>query len=155
MKRHIVKFDSHAIADFIVKGVARLSDYGYARHIQNNLHSRSLEIIVILEKHIKELHDIYTIVNHKISMCEAIPTFFRSGDDKAFLFPAGVNVHFATPEEFARNRDRWNVIGGVCESQFTSLLTASLKGEDAEILILDDTPYRHIDKEITSYWNKN
>jgi hypothetical protein len=155
MKKRIEKFNSHSIAEFLSAKLSRLSDYAYVKSVQSQIGGRTLDVVVLLEKHSNEIPDIFTLTNHQFSINSNIETFFRSSDGKSFLFPAGVNVHFTTPEKFATYRDEWNVVGGVCEAGLIPLFRNEFKDIGMEIMILDDEHYRSMDKEINSYWNKH
>ena len=171
MYSKIIKYSEENINKYLVSIIEKLSDTGYVIHLksQRDLSSNdSLDICVLLPfKDIHEIENFYSALNKRMSDSDKIITFFRSQDHQSFLFPGGVNIHFADKEKFTANTSRglWNlyaiiVIDKYCPTVINMLADEKkykkLKklGIEVFVCILTHDIFRDKDKEFDTFWRK-
>ena len=161
MKITGAKFSEESISKFLMPLVERLSvdNYDYVQHLKASVKLRprdSLDIVILLDDYKDKIEHLYSGLDYRMGLNSKIPTFFRSPDRKAFLFPGGVNILFVTLGEFQMMGHKWNVLAGVAEKHLMGLLTSKTVDwpRENEFLTIDKNTYFDEYKEVAELFGK-
>jgi len=161
MKQIITKYSEEQINKFLVNLIEKLSDYSYIKYLKGQQGipiADSLDILVLMGfKDIHEVEHFYSALNKRMSDSEKIPTFFRSTDNQSFLFPGGVNIHFADKKKFIKlmKTYKWNVYAILVEEDYVQLANSFIdKEKDGFFVILEKDLHRNKDIEFDRFWRK-
>lgn len=159
MQVQVTRFSEEAINNFLVAYASRFSDYEYVHYVKGKAGitpKQSLDIIVLLEKNKDKYNGLYDSLNYRLSQSNNIPTFFRSADKNAFMFPGGINIHFVDLKKVKELIYKWNIIGGVADKELISLLFNKMKKIDGinSFLVLEDNAFYNWDKAQSNFWNQ-
>jgi len=154
-----IKFNEEGISKFLMAYAEMFSEhnYEYIKEVKYTLKlgpKESLDIIILLDKHKDKIQHLWDGLNFRLGYNEKIPTFFRGKDQKSFLFPGGVNIIYATIDEFLKLRYRWNVIAGVADKGLHQEVMKEIneKFREPAVLVIDDDSYFSEDKDIVNLW---